>query len=175
MKSIIFFDGDGTLWYPKTTKRTVKPHWVYTDPKTASDYLSHIVLTPTTRETLEELKSRGKYLVLLSTHPHEPEEAHRLLIQKVEHFGLDLLFDEIHAARHYIASKGEIMCKVLEQKGIAKEYALMVGDTYEWDYKTARDFGIDAVLIESAYRQEHEEAKQVSQEISELQEVLRFL
>ena len=175
MKSIIFFDGDGTLWYPKTTKRTVKPHWVYTDPATRADPLSHLVLTPTTRETLEELRARGKRLVLLSTHPHEPEEAHRLLLQKVEYFSLGLLFDEIHAARSYAASKGEIMCAVLERLRIPKEEALMVGDTYDWDYKIARQFGIDSVLIDSTYRQEHAEAKQVSRVISELYELLPFL
>ena len=32
MKKVVFFDGDGTLWYPKTTKRTAAPHWVYLDP-----------------------------------------------------------------------------------------------------------------------------------------------
>jgi hypothetical protein len=32
-KLIIFFDGDGTIWYPKATKRKVKPHWIYSDPK----------------------------------------------------------------------------------------------------------------------------------------------
>lgn len=175
MKTIIFFDGDGTLWYPKTTKRTVKPHWVYTDPATAKDPLAHLVLTPTARETLEELRARGKQLVLLSTHPHEPEEAHRLLMQKAEHFQLGSLFDEIHAARPYAASKGEIMRAVLERRGIAKECALMVGDTYDWDFKIARQFGIDAVLIESTYRQEHAEAKQVFQAISELSELLRFV
>lgn len=29
-KKIIFFDGDGTLWYPKKTKWTKKPHLIYT-------------------------------------------------------------------------------------------------------------------------------------------------
>ena len=30
-KTIIFFDGDGTIWYPKNTKRKVAPHWIYSD------------------------------------------------------------------------------------------------------------------------------------------------
>lgn len=31
LKKTVFFDGDGTLWYPKTTRRTRKPWWIYLD------------------------------------------------------------------------------------------------------------------------------------------------
>ena len=31
MKKIIFFDGDGTLWYPKETKHKRNPVWIYKD------------------------------------------------------------------------------------------------------------------------------------------------
>jgi hydroxymethylpyrimidine pyrophosphatase-like HAD family hydrolase len=34
MKKIIFFDGDGTLWYPKKTKYKEHPVWLYIDPVT---------------------------------------------------------------------------------------------------------------------------------------------
>ena len=34
MKKIIFFDGDGTLWYPKKTKYKEHPVWLYRDPIT---------------------------------------------------------------------------------------------------------------------------------------------
>ena len=59
-KKIVFLDGAGTLWYPKATKRTQKPHWIYHDPETKDNYLEHLELTPRTKETLELLKANKK-------------------------------------------------------------------------------------------------------------------
>src|SRR3712207_9020349 len=55
------FDGDGTLWYPRATRRTKKPWWVYTDVETKGNYLQHLALTPMAVETLRALrKSRSE-------------------------------------------------------------------------------------------------------------------
>lgn len=58
-EKIIFLDGDGTLWYPKATKRTQKPHWIYHDPETKDNYLEHLELTPKTKEALEYLSGKA--------------------------------------------------------------------------------------------------------------------
>jgi hydroxymethylpyrimidine pyrophosphatase-like HAD family hydrolase len=74
-KKIIFLDGDGTLWYPSTTKRTQKSHWIYNDPLTKDNYLAHLQLTPKIKETLTALRLRGILLVVISANPHTKEIA----------------------------------------------------------------------------------------------------
>ena len=175
MKEIVFFDGDGTLWYPKSTKYTQKPHWVYHDPATAGDPHQHMMLTPTAVETLQQLKRAGKLLVVLSAHPHPPEEAAKIIRAKVRHFNLDHVFDEVHATRPYEASKGEFMLKILKRRGISKKNALMVGDLYDWDYAPARQKGIDAVLLRSDYQRDHPQGKRVRRTIAQLQDVLNYV
>lgn len=174
MKKIIFFDGDGTLWYPKLTKYTKVPWWVYKAPETAEDPNRHLILTPTTLTTIKRLRAKGIILVILSTHPHPPEEADAILNKKVKHFELDQLFDEIHAARPYRESKGEIMLKILKRRKIPKSKALMVGDKYDWDYLPARKNGIDAVLITSDYEKNHPKWG-ISRKIRKLKDVLRYI
>ena len=88
-KEIIFFDGDGTLWYPKSTKRTISPHWIYSDVDIGKRYLDHMVLTPSALAILKKLKRTGVLLIVLSTHPHLQKEADGLLARKVRHFKLE--------------------------------------------------------------------------------------
>ena len=37
-KKIVFFDGDGTLWYPKDTRHTEPPHWIYHEKRSLDGY-----------------------------------------------------------------------------------------------------------------------------------------
>ena len=150
VKKIIFFDGDGTLWYPIKTKYTVKPHWLYKD-KSIKDHHAHLMLIPTVESTLRKLKRMGILTVVLSTHPHEIEEAYKIINKKVEHFNLKGLFTEVHATREYHKSKGEYLIEILKKLDIPKTQALMIGDNYLWDYKPARDIGVDALLIRTDY------------------------
>lgn len=150
-KKIIFLDGDGTLWYPRSTKRSQVPHWIYRDPVLSNNALSHLILIPRVRETLEALKQKGLILVLISTHPHSKKEADRLLEEKVVYFRLGKYFEAVYTARHYPGGKGEVIARVLKQLRIPKSHAMMIGDSYRFDYRSARDLGIDALLIQSAY------------------------
>ena|SRR3989338_2538306 len=175
MKKILFFDGDGTLWYPESTKYAVKPHWVYLSPKTASDPNKHLMLTPTAVTTIKLLRQKGIITVLLSTHPRPSQEASRILHEKVRHFCMSELFDEIHVTQPHESSKGEFMMEILTRRNIPKKDALMVGDTYEWDYATAVRNGIDAVLIESQYQKEHPKGRNVRRTISALKDVLKYV
>lgn len=172
MKKIIFLDGDGTLWYPKATKYSEAPHWVYKNPKTASNPNIHLVPTPAIYSTLKKLREKGVITIILSTHPHPPEEANSLLLEKVKYFKMENLFDEIHATRGYFESKGEYILKILKRRKIPKKYALMIGDQYLWDYKPARDSGIDALLIDSEYRKSSPGGKRIKKTIKQLKNIL---
>ncbi len=174
-KKIVFFDGDGTLWYPKQTKYQKKPSWVYRTEGTTEDHCRQLMLIPTVLQTLRKLKKRGIITVVLSTHPHPPKEAKMLIHHKVKHFQLADLFDEIHATRNFHSSKGEFITRILKKRGIAKKDALMVGDNYHWDYKPARDVGIEALLLESDYMRVDPQGKRVKKKIKKLSDLLDIL
>ncbi len=159
-KKIIFFDADGTLWYPTKTKHIRKPHWLYED-KSIKDYYPHLMMIPTVESTLKKLKKMGMITIILSTHPHEKKEAYRIINKKVRHFNLQNLFTEIHATREYHESKGEYIVEILKRLNIPKCRALMVGDNYLWDYKPAREVGVGALLVESDYMKKDKRIKTV--------------
>jgi HAD superfamily phosphatase (TIGR01681 family) len=168
-KKILFFDADGTLWYPKETKRSKHPVWVYRQYQ-GEEAQKQFVLIPGVVETLKKLKDYGVLLVVLSTNPQETEIAYKQMKKSVEFHGLNGLFDEVHATAAYPESKGEFILKILEKYGLKKEDALMVGDSYPWDYKSAGDVGVDAVLIASEY-----ETNPVDNKITNFSELIGFL
>lgn len=153
MIKVVFFDGDGTLWYPSRTKRTQKPHWVYTDAS-IKDPIQEFEVTPGTIETLEELGRRGIKRVLLSTSPLVVDEAilHRIAVLK--HVNIHHLLDDIQVAPNDVAGKGDRIVDLLAIYGIHKSDALMVGDTYLWDYQAAEQVGVRALLIRTDYQAE---------------------
>lgn len=153
MKKVIFFDGDGTLWYPKTTKRTIAPHWVYLDHSVADPY-ALFVPTPTVIETLELLGKINIKRVLLSTSPLSEEEAIMSRIKACKQVDIHHLLDDIQVAPEYIEGKGERITVLLERYGLKPEDALMVGDTFSYDYKSAQDVGVEGLLIKSEYQKE---------------------
>lgn len=150
MKKLIFFDGDGTLWYPKATKRTQKSHWIYNDPTTMHNYLDHLELTPGTKQALETLKHKGIYLVVISANPHVQEIALADINERIVHFGLSDLFHSYHASHgDDPTGKSAIMLRVIEQLGFDKSDALMIGDNYYYDYLAAKNVGVDAFFIDN--------------------------
>ena len=174
-KQIIFFDGDGTLWYPHATKRTKKPFWLYEDEQLKDRYLEHLILTPQALETLSILREKGMKTVILSTHPDDLEDSALVLDEKVRHFQLSELFDEIYATAEYPEAKGEKILEIIKRLGLSKDDALMVGDSYRWDYSSAQLQGIDAVLINSDYHQEKLEKEPAVIVIDDLNELLPLL
>lgn len=171
-KEIIFFDGDGTIWYPQKTKYKEKPHWIYS---LKEDHNKYLVLTPTALTTLKKLKKIGIIIVLLSTNSQSEEEANKIIRQRLKYFKLEKLFDEIHATRDFHASKGEFIINILKNRKVAKSKALMVGDKYNWDYKPARDVGIDALLIESEYNKKDIQGKRIKKTIKQLKDVFNYI
>jgi phosphoglycolate phosphatase-like HAD superfamily hydrolase len=51
----------------------------------------------------------------------------------------------------------------------------MVGDSYRWDYQSAQDKGVDAVLINSDYHQEAKHAEPARLLIDDLDGLLPLL
>lgn len=51
----------------------------------------------------------------------------------------------------------------------------MVGDSYKWDYNSARKVGIEAVLIESDYQKQHPVGKRVKKTIKKLSDILKIV
>ena len=175
-KKIVFLDGDGTLWYPKATKRTQKPHWIYHDPETKDNYLEHLELTPRTKETLEALKEKGIYLVVLSANPYAEEIAIKEIKERLEYFALDNLFYAYRSSSGDDPNgKASIMLEVLSSLGLSKEDALMVGDSYFYDYLAAKNIGIDAFFIENSVSKMPEEIPQDLKSIKEIHELLDIL
>lgn len=175
-KKVIFFDGDGTLWYPKTTKRTRKPHWVYHDNTTKDIYLDHIELTPNTGATLHTLNERGIKLVVISANPYAEEIAVREIKEKLNHFKLDGLFYS------YRSSQGDdpngkvaIILEVIDALGLTKADALMVGDSYFYDYLAPKEAGIDAFFIDNTVAKMPSPVPADIQSIQEVEELLGII
>lgn len=175
-KKIVFLDGDGTLWYPKVTKRTKKPHWIYHDPATKDNYLEHLELTPRTKETLEALREKGLSLVVLSANPYAEDIALKEIKDRLKHFGLMSLFYAYRASDgNDQDGKASIILEILASLGLQKEDALMVGDSYFYDYLVAKNIGVDALFIENSVSKMPDEIPKDLHSIKEIHELLDIL
>jgi HAD superfamily phosphatase (TIGR01681 family) len=181
MKKIIFFDGDGTLWYPKKTKYDEKPWWIYYDNKTKRNYHEHLIPIPGLKQTLKKLKSMGIVLVIVSQSPYTKRIATQKLRKTVEHLGLADYFDEICAAhsikeRNRADPKDRFILEVLKKRRMPKSSAMFVGDTYLYDYLAARRCGIDAILIYSFKHTKGDKMyRRVRRKIENISEVLNYI
>lgn len=175
-KKIIFLDGDGTIWYPKATKRTQKPHWIYDDPITRDNYLEHLELTPKVQETLEVFSDKGIYLVIISANPESEEVALKEMQEKLEYFGIEKLFYTCRiSAGDDPEGKSSIILEILEELNLKKEDAIMVGDSYYYDYLAAKDVGIDAFFIENEVSKMPEVILSDLQSIKEISDLLKII
>ncbi len=175
-KKIIFFDGDGTLWYPKATKRTKKPHWVYHDVTAKDNYLDHLELTPKTKETLMMLHEKGLKLVVISANPSAKEIATREIKERIDYFDLGNLFYS------YQSSPGDdpngkvtVMTKIIDALGFTREDALMIGDSYFYDYLAPKKAGIEALFIENEIAKMPNPPPASIESIKEVSDVLDML
>ncbi len=175
MIRVLFFDGCGTLWYPRTTGREKNPFWIYQDPATREDPDAELVLTPSTLPTLKALRRLKLATVLLSTNPHPPPLANAALLRRVRRLGLQDYLDQCHATPDRHPAKGEFMESILDEMGLKKSEAMMVGDRHVWDYGPARDKGIRALLLESAYEGDTIRGDPSIQTILELEDLLPLL
>ena len=68
-KKIIFFDADGTLWYPWKTKRKENPIWIHREYHNVEEIRAGLTLVPNLIKTLDRLKGEGIRMVVLSASP----------------------------------------------------------------------------------------------------------
>ncbi|MBI4895539.1 MAG: HAD family hydrolase [Candidatus Aenigmarchaeota archaeon] len=149
---------------------------VYRLPLTEQEKTLLLKMTPTSVKTLKKLRSMGIITVILSTHPHPPKEAYSILNDKIKHFNLHALFDEVHATTVKKNSKGLFIKRILRKRKIPKSKALMIGDSYHWDYKSAKNIGVDALLVDSHYtKRNYPEAKKVRKTIKKLSDIINYL
>jgi putative hydrolase of the HAD superfamily len=175
-KKIVFLDGDGTLWYPKKTLRAQKPHWVYADAKTKDNYLNHLVLTPGLKRTLRALREKGIHLVVVSANPYDEVAAVKEIREKLDYFGLADLFYAYRSSRGDDPNgKVAIMLEVLNELNLQKSDALMVGDSYFYDYLAAKNAGIDAFFITNTVSKMPEVVPTDLQSISEVSDLRDIL
>lgn len=175
-KKIIFLDGDGTLWYPRATKRSQKPHWVYHDPETKNNYLEHLELTPHAKETLEYLRGKGVYLVVLSANPYAEDVAIKEIKERLDYFGLANLFYTYRSSEGSDPNgKSLIILEILNTLGLNKKDALMVGDSYFYDYLAAKNIGVDAFFIENNVSKMPEQFPHDLKSIKEIHELVDIL
>lgn len=108
-------------------------------------------------------------------YPHTRRIADIHMKNKLKHLKLDDLFDEISTARPYPWGKGKAMIGILRKKGIPKSKALLVGDSYLYDYQSAKTFEIDCLLLTTPYTRYPVGTKKPLQTITHLQELLTKL
>lgn len=175
-KKLIFLDGDGTIWYPSSTKRTQKPHWIYHNPATKDNYLNHIEIAPNLRETLLKLKKKNILVVLVSASPYSADVANKELRGKLEFFDLLDLFHSFHSTPGDLPEgKGALMLELIKSLNLTKDDALMVGDSYFYDYLAAKNVGIDAYFIENESAKMPDEIPKDLQTIKEVSDLLDML
>lgn len=108
-------------------------------------------LYPDTIKTLEELKSKGIKLCLVS---NTPSFTGREVLEK---FGLEKYFDVIMLSyeQGMLKTDPKFFEKALKELKVSKEEALMVGDSIPTDINGAEKAGIKAVLIDRKNKREH--------------------
>lgn len=175
-KKIIFLDGDGTIWYPKATKRTVKPHWIYHDIETKDNYLAHLELTPGTEKTITELKKRGMYIVVISANPYAEDIAIEEIKERLNYFNLTQHILSIRSSPgDDPKGKAAIILEILNALKFNKEDALMVGDSYYYDYLAIKDVGVDSLWIENGVSKLPETMPKDLKSVKEINELLDIL
>ncbi len=120
---------------------------------------------PETIEVLNELKGLGYKIVMLSnTDCFSIEEV-------MEKYELKEYFDAIVLSYQVrmLKSNPRVFQKILEDMGISKEEAIMVGDSIESDIISAKKAGVDAILID---RTETRDFKPRIKSLSELKKVI---
>ena len=113
--------------------------------------------------------------MLLSTYPHKPKKAQNLLKNKIKYFKLDKIFHEFYATKGHQESKGEFILQILKEKKIPKSKALMVGDSYRYDYFSARRVGVEAILIKTIYMKHPARGRKIKNFILELVDLIKIL
>lgn len=179
---LIFFDGDGTLWYPKKTKYKAPPWIVYNKNEDLNKTLKRQMLIPNVRKTFKYLKKNGIKLAIISTQPDKTKKMRdERLHSKLKYFGIEKFFDYVESSKVVsnhagLSSKDKEILKILKRTHIPKSSALMVGDVYESDYLPAKRVGIKAVLVDGfKYEGKSRLGLRIRRKIYDISEILMYI
>jgi FMN phosphatase YigB (HAD superfamily) len=93
------------------------------------------------------------------------------MAKKIKHFKLEKFFDFVLTSKDRQTGKGEVITRFLKKHKIPKSRALMVGDSYRYDYLSAKSVGVKALLIETEYNTHYRQGKKL-ETIKHLKELL---
>ncbi|MEM4277259.1 MAG: HAD hydrolase-like protein [Thermoplasmata archaeon] len=133
----IFLDAEGTLYVPKYG-RSRWEFWVAPSPEHALDFFE---LDEGVPEALEKLRREVDTLCVVSRNTAQILEA------ILTRFGIRHYFDAILLN----GDKGEKISRYLEERGLDKQDAVMVGDTPSLDLHPVLRAGICAILVDRDY------------------------
>ena len=90
-------------------------------------------------------------MVVISANPESEEVVLKEMQEKLEYFGIEKLFYACRvSAGDDPEGKSGIILEILKELGLEKEDAIMVGDSYYYDYLAAKNIGVDALFIENS-------------------------
>jgi phosphoglycolate phosphatase-like HAD superfamily hydrolase len=133
----IFLDAEGTLYVPKNG-RSRWEFWADPSPELAERFFE---LDSGVEEALRKIRKKAQTVVLVSWNSKPVLDA---LLRK---FKLTDFFDCILVN----GDKGKRIESYLENRGLRKEDAIMVGDMPSLDLYPLRKAGIDAILVDRDY------------------------
>lgn len=154
MKTVISFDWDWTLWYPKSTRHKIAPHRIYKGFPSVEEANKNLVLIPWIIEILSYCKTKGITLILLSTNPNILSVAQKQVEERAKLLWVNQYFNFIISARDYLESKWEILTDFAKNNNLNINNLLHIWDSYNRDYKSTQDKWIDSLLIKSEYMKE---------------------
>lgn len=135
----------------------------------AKEYEKRISVAPLFEDVipvLEELKNKGKKLVIISA------TEHKLLNSQVKNYGIENYFSSVLGIENNLGkSKVERALQWLSDENASPEDTLFIGDTVH-DYETAKAIGCDCVLIPRGHNSEKRLKETASQVKSSLKEIL---
>ncbi|MDI9355168.1 MAG: HAD hydrolase-like protein [Cyanobium sp. MAG06] len=118
---------------------------MYHDPETKDNYLEHLELTPNVKETIQKLYDLGLYLVVISANPRSEDVAIEEIKERIKYFAISDLFYSIRSSPgDNRDGKANILLEIINELGLKKEDAVMIGDSYFYDYEAIKKIGVDA-------------------------------
>ncbi len=154
MKTVISFDWDWTLWYPKFTKHKKAPHRIYEKFPSVEEANANLILIPWIMDILIYCKTKKITLILLSTNPNIPSIAQKQVEQRAELLWISKYFDFIISARDYPENKWEMLVDFAYNNKLDLNTILHIWDSYNRDYLSTKNKWIDSILIKTNYMKE---------------------
>lgn len=133
----IFLDAEGTLYVP----RNGRSRWAFWARPSPEEAVGFFELDSGVKEALEAIRSEADSLCIVSLNT-EP-----VLNAILDHFDIRCYFDSVMVN----GDKGKRIERYLEERGLSKEDAVMVGDTPSLDLYPVLRAGIHAILVDRDY------------------------